>query len=294
MTTLRTLVRLLRVKQWTKNAVVFAAFVFAFGDQQQNLAAWELWKVCLAALAFSFVSSAVYVLNDLHDAPQDRLHPIKKRRPIASGEASPVLALGLAAALLAGGLGGAWRLGTGLLAVLGSYLALQIVYTLWLKRIALVDVIVISMGFVLRALAGAVVIHVKISPWLLVCAMLLALFLGLCKRRHEKVNLSGQGTRASLDGYDERLLDLLITMTGAAALVCYSIYTLWPETVAKFGTPWLGATIPFVVFGLFRYMDLVYRQDKGDRPEHILLTDLPLMADVALYGAAVLGILLLR
>ena len=294
MKTLRTLARLLRVKQWTKSAVVFAAFVFALGDRQQDLAAWELWKVCLAALAFSFVSSAVYVLNDLHDAPQDRLHPIKKHRPIASGEASPALALGLAAALLAAGLGGAGRLGAGLPAVLGSYLALQIVYTLWLKRIALVDVIVISMGFVLRALAGAVVIHVRISPWLLVCAMLLALFLGLCKRRHEKVNLSGQGTRAALDGYDERLLDLLITMTGAAALVCYSIYTLWPETVAKFGTPWLGATIPFVVFGLFRYMDLVYRQDKGDRPEHILLTDLPLMADVALYGAAVLGILLLR
>ena len=291
---LRTLLRLLRVKQWTKNAVVFAAFVFALGDRQQDLAAWELWKVCLAALAFSLVSSAVYVLNDLHDAPQDRLHPIKKNRPIAAGEAGPVLALGWAAALLAVGLAGAWRLGPGLLAVLGSYLALQIVYTLGLKRLALVDVIVISMGFVLRALAGAVAIHVRISPWLLVCAMLLALFLGLCKRRHEKVNLAGQGTRAALDGYDERLLDLLIAMTGAAALVCYSIYTLWPETVAKFGTPWLGATIPFVVFGLFRYMDLVYRQDKGDRPEHILLTDVPLMADVALYGATVLGILLLR
>ena len=196
--------------------------------------------------------------------------------------------------LLAAGLGGAWRLGTDLLAVLGGYLALQVVYTLWIKHIALVDVIVISLGFVLRALAGAVVIHVKISPWLLVCALLLALFLGLCKRRHEKVNLAGQGTRASLDGYDERLLDLLITMAGSAALVCYSIYTLWPETVAKFGTPWLGATIPFVVFGIFSYMDLVYRQDKGDRPEQILLTDGPLMADVVLYGLAVLGILLGR
>ena len=146
----------------------------------------------------------------------------------------------------------------------------------------------------LRAWAGAVVIHVVISPWLLLCAMLLALFLGLCKRRHEKVNLAGQGTRAALDGYDERLLDMLISMMGAASLVCYSIYTLWPDTVAKFGTPWLGATIPFVVFGLFRYMDIVYRQDKGDRPEQILLTDVPLMLDVALYGAAVLWILLVR
>ena len=288
MKTFRTLLRLLRVKQWTKNAVVFAAFVFALGDRQQNLAAWELWKVALAALAFSLVSSAVYVFNDLKDAPQDRQHPAKKYRPIAAGEAGPGLAWGTALVLLVLGLGGAWRLGAELLAVLGAYLALQVVYTLGLKRLALVDVIVIALGFVLRALAGAVVIHVKISPWLLICAMMLALFLGLCKRRHEKVNLAGMGTRAALDGYDERLLDLLIAMTGAASLVCYSIYTLWPETVAKFGTPWLGATIPFVVFGLFRYMDLVYRQDQGDRPEHILLTD------AALYGLAVLGVLLLR
>ena len=294
MKTFRTLVHLLRVKQWTKNAVVFAAFAFALGDRQQDLAAWELWKVCLAALAFSLVSSAVYVFNDLKDAPQDRLHPIKCRRPIASGAVGPGLAWISGLVLLAVGIAGAWRLGTELAAVLGAYLVLQIVYTLGLKRLALVDVIVIALGFVLRALAGAVVIHVKISPWLLVCAMMLALFLGLCKRRHEKVNLAGMGTRAALDGYDERLLDLLIAMTGAAALVCYSIYTLWPETVAKFGTPWLGATIPFVVFGLFRYMDLVYRRDQGDRPEHILLTDVPLMIDVAFYGLAVMGILLLR
>lgn len=294
MSRLGTLVRLLRVKQWTKNAVVFAAFVFALGDRNQNLAAWELWKVCLAALAFAFVSSGVYILNDLRDAPEDRLHPIKKHRPIAAGAVRPGLALGVAAGLLAAGLGGAWRLGPELLGVIGGYFLLQGFYTLWLKHIALVDVVVISLGFVLRALAGALVIHVPISPWLLLCAMLLALFLGLCKRRHEKVNLAGSGTRVALEGYDERLLDLLIAMMAAAALVCYSIYTLWPETVAKFGTQWLGATIPFVIFGLFRYMDLVYRQDQGDRPEHILLTDGPLLADVALYGATVLGILLMR
>lgn len=287
-----TLFHLLRVKQWTKNAVVFAAFVFALGDVNQSLAAWELWKVCLAALAFSLVSSAVYIFNDWRDAPQDRVHPIKRHRPIAAGAVTPGVALGVGAGLLAVGLGGAWRLGDGLLLVLLAYLALQVVYTLGLKRVPLVDVIVISFGFVLRALAGAVVIHVLISPWLLLCTLLLALFLGLCKRRHEKVNLAGIGTREVLDGYDERLLDMLITMTGGASLVCYSIYTLWPETVAKFGTPWLGATIPFVIFGLFRYMDLVYRQDKGDRPEHILLTDGPLLVDVALYGATVLWVLL--
>lgn len=289
-----TLLRLLRVKQWTKNAVVFAAFVFALGDRHQDLSVWVLWKVCLAAVAFCLVSSAVYIFNDLRDVALDRLHPIKRNRPIASGAVGPGAALAVAAVLLAVGLGGAWRLAPNLSAVLGGYLALQAAYTFKLKHIALVDVIVISLGFVLRALAGAVAVDVVISPWLLLCAMMLALFLGLCKRRHEAVNLAGQGTREALDGYSERLLDLLVTMIGAAALVCYSIYTLWPETVAKFGTPWLGATIPFVVFGLFRYMDLVYRQDQGDRPEHILLTDGPLMADVALYGVAVLGILLVR
>ncbi len=294
MNSFRLLFRLLRVKQWTKNAVVFAAFVFALGDRNQDLSVWEFWKACLAALAFCLVSSAVYVFNDLRDAAQDRLHPIKRHRPIAAGAVQPAPAVAVALVLLAVGLGGAWRVDPLLAAVLGGYLALQAAYTLRLKHIALVDVIVISLGFVLRALAGAVAIPVVISPWLLLCAMMLALFLGLCKRRHEAVNLAGQGTREALDGYSERLLDLLITMVGAAALVCYSIYTLWPETVAKFGTPWLGATIPFVVFGLFRYMDLVYRRDQGDRPEHILLTDGPLMADVALYGVAVLGILLVR
>ncbi len=151
---LGTLFHLLRVKQWTKNAIVFAAFVFALGDRNQDLAAWELWKVCLAALAFSLVSSAVYVLNDLRDAPQDRLHPIKRLRPIASGEAKPGWALGVAMALLAVGMGGAWRLGGGLAGVIGAYFGLQVVYTLWLKRIALVDVIVISRGFVLRRWRG--------------------------------------------------------------------------------------------------------------------------------------------
>lgn len=289
-----TLARLLRVKQWTKNIVVFAAFIFALGDRHQSLNAWEFWKVCLAAAAFSLVSSAVYILNDWRDAPQDRLHPLKKYRPIAAGTVSASAALTTATILLAMGLGGAARLGSALLAIIGGYVLLQIAYTLKLKHIPLVDVIVLSLGFVLRALAGAVVIHVVISPWLLLCAMLLALFLGLCKRRHEAVNLAGRGTREALDGYDEQLLDHLITMSGTAALVCYSIYTLWPDTIAKFGTPWIGLTIPFVVFGLFRYMDLVYRQEKGDRPEQILLTDVPLLVNLALYGLTVLALLLRR
>ena len=286
--------RLLRVKQWTKNAIVFAAFIFALGDPAQHLDAGELWKVALAALAFALVSSAVYIFNDWRDLELDRLHPVKRNRPLASGVIQPGPALRLAVVLLALGLGIAWRLSMPLLMVLGGYLLLQVAYSLKLKHIPLVDVMVISLGFVLRTLAGAVVIDVDVSPWLLLCAMLLSPFLGLCKRRHEAVNLAGQGTRTALMQYDERLLDLLITMMGASTLICYSIYTLWPDTVAKFGTPWLAATIPFVVFGLFRYMDLVYRQDKGDRPEQILLTDGPLIVCVALYGLTVLSVLLGR
>lgn len=290
----RTILRLLRAKQWTKNVVVFAAFFFALGDQHQSLSFWELWKVTLAALAFALVSSGVYILNDLKDAPQDRLHPIKRHRPIAAGEVGLRTAWITALFLFAVGLGGAWRLGGGFLSVLGAYLGLQGIYTLGLKRIPLVDVMVIALGFVLRALAGGVVIHVPISSWLLICTLFLALFLALCKRRHEKVNLAGMGTRVSLDAYSERLLDQLIPMTAATALVVYSIYTLWPDTVAKFGSAHLAFTIPFVVFGIFRYMDLVYRQEQGDRPEHTLLTDVPLMVDVALFGLTAVGVLFWR
>ncbi len=294
MGTMKNWLRLLRVKQWTKNAIVFAAFIFAWGDRSQNLTMMDFWKVALAALLFSFISSAVYILNDWKDIPQDLLHPIKKKRPLAAGTISVGRALPVAVGLLAVGLIGGWLLSPPFCGILLCYLALQVVYTLWLKKIPLVDVLVIAIGFVLRALAGAYAIHVPISPWLLLCALFLALFLGLCKRRHEKVNLAGTGTREVLDHYDERLLDMLIAMIGATALVCYSIYTLWPDTVAKFGTNRLGLTIPFVIFGLFRYMDLVYRQDKGDRPEHILLSDIPLIIDIALYGAVVLLIFIFR
>ena len=283
--------RLLRVKQWTKNAVVLSAFVFALGDPAQGLSAWMFWKVLLAALAFCFVSSAVYIMNDWRDRAQDALHPTKKFRPIAAGQVGGATALATALALLAAGLFGAWRLRAEpplLLATIGGYVLLQIAYTFWLKRIPLVDVMVIAMGFVLRAVAGSVAVAVDISPWLILCAMWLALFLGLCKRRHEKLNLAGTGTRPAIDAYSAKLLDILIALTAGTVLTTYSIYTLWPDTVAKFGTHWLGVTIPFVVFGIFRYLDLVYRMDRGDRPEQILLTDIPLIIDVVLFGASAL------
>lgn len=287
-------VRAMRPKQWTKNAVVLAAFVFALGDRQQGVAPSTIWKAIEAALLFCLASSAVYLFNDVRDLPQDRLHPKKRFRPIAAGELAVPAALGLSAALLGAGLAGAWLVSRDLALVIGGYVVLQLVYTLALKKIALVDIFVIAAGFVLRALAGAVAIRATISPWLLLCTLLLALFLALCKRRHEKVVLNdvAGATRESMGQYDERLLDQLIAIVSAATLVCYALYTLWPDTVQKFGTAKLGLTIPFVIFGLFRYLDIVYRHEKGDRPEQILLTDVPLLVDLALYGLTVLGVLL--
>jgi 4-hydroxybenzoate polyprenyltransferase len=287
------LLRLLRVNQWTKNGVVFAAFFFALGDLNQDLSLGLLWKVALAALAFALVSSAVYILNDLRDAPKDRLHPVKRRRPIASGEVPVPAALAVSAAVLAAGLWGAWWIAPRLFGVVAAYFAMQLAYTFGLKAVSLVDVMIIAAGFVLRAIAGAEAIAVPISPWLLVCTFFLALFLALCKRRHEKLALDGQGTRAALEGYDAKLLDLLVAVSAGATIVVYSIYTLWPDTVAKFGTNRLAATIPFVVFGVFRYLDLAYRREQGERPERVLLTDLPLLADIALFGATVLAALFL-
>ncbi len=294
---LASVIRALRPKQWTKNAVVLAALVFALGDVQQGLARGNLVQVISlalgAALLFCLASSAVYLINDIRDVELDRAHPVKCKRPIAAGELSASTASLLAGILFMVALTGAWILDRNFCAVLAAYLALQVAYTFGLKQMALLDIFIIATGFVLRALAGALVIHVRISPWLLICTFLLALFLALCKRRHELVALkdTSGNTRASLRQYDRHLLDALIPLTGAATLVCYSIYTLWPETVEKFGTTNLSFTIPLVAFGLFRYLDLVYRQEKGGRPEQLLLTDIPLLATVAIYGLTVLAIL---
>lgn len=283
----------LRPAQWTKNLVVFAAFPFALWDRHQDLSAWSgLARVLPAALLFCLASGSVYLFNDLLDRDADRRHPVKRKRPIASGRIAPRPAAAAAALLAAAALGGAALLSLPFARVLAVYLSLQAVYTCLLKRLALVDILVIAAGFVLRAIAGAVILEVSISPWLLLCTFLLALFLALCKRRHEKSLSNGDAAyRPSLRAYDVRLLDQLIAITSSTTLVSYAIYTLAPETVDKFGNARLGFTIPFVLFGVFRYLDLVYRHDRGDRPERILLTDGPLLANVLLYGVAVILLL---
>jgi len=282
------LVAAMRPSQWTKNLVVLAAFFFAFWDRCRAtpLGIRDLATAVAGAALFCAVSSAVYLVNDIRDLAADRRHPVKRFRPIAAGRVAVPHAAALAVVLLCVGIVPAGFLSPRFALVLGGYVALQLAYNLWLRTVPLVDILLIATGFVLRAIAGAVVLNdVTISPWLLLCTFLLALFLALCKRRHEKLLSpeSDNSSRASLHGYDAALLDQLIAITSSAVIVCYAIYTLWPQTVEKFGTSGLGFTIPFVIFGIFRYLDLAYRCEKGDRPEKILLTDLPLMVDVLLY-----------
>lgn len=291
-------VRAMRPEHWIKNLVVLAAFLFALGDSNQYGNLLPLWlsfsRVVGATVLFCVISSAVYLLNDIRDFELDRAHPQKKLRPIAAGLVPRSHAWLLAAVLLVAGVAGSAMLSPPLAYVIVAYLLLQACYTLGLKKIAMVDVLVIASGFVLRALAGAATLSVDISPWLVLCTFLLALFLGFCKRRHEKNLFSDDASenRPSLLNYDERLLDQVIGITAASTIVCYSVYTLSPDTIEKFGTSWLGFSIPFVIFGVFRYMDLVYRHEQGNRPEKLLLSDRPLLFDILLYSLVVLTVAL--
>lgn len=291
------LLKALRPAQWLKNGVVPAAYFFALWDpsQAQHVRGFApVLQVAAAVICFCALSSGVYLINDLRDIEADRLHPIKKLRPLASGALKKGSALILAATLLIAALAGSLVLPWAYTAVLVAYLLLQILYTFALKRIAYVDVFIIAIGFVMRASAGALALSVRLSPWLLLCTFLLALFLALCKRRHEKVLFADQGEthRAALSGYNLQLLDSQIGITATATLVCYSIYTLSPETVARFGTSGLGLTIPFVIFGIFRYLDLVYNSQDGGRPERVLLSDRVMIITILCYGLTALAVFL--
>lgn len=286
----------LRPHQWTKNGLVFAAFFFALGDQGQDVGLQQFIRVCLAAALFCLTSSSIYLINDSNDRELDRKHPTKRFRPIAAGSVKVKTAFVMSAVLAVGSLTAAALLSPKLFAVLATYLVMQIAYTFYLKRIALLDVITIALGFILRAVAGAVVINVVISNWLLGCTFLLALFLGLSKRRHETVVLShlGGSTRIyDIGQISGKLLDRLILGVAILAAIAYSAYTVWPDTVAKFGSYKLALTIPFVLLGLWRYFFLVYRKEEGGRPEKVLLTDPPMIGILLAYAAVLLGLFLL-
>jgi 4-hydroxybenzoate polyprenyltransferase len=282
----------LRPEQWTKNLIVFAGLIF--GLELFNRAA--VLRSAVAFAVFCALSGVVYVINDIMDRDADRRHPLKARRPIASGALSPALAGAAAGALALAALGVAFVLGVPFGAVALSYVLLQSAYSGPLKHIVILDVLAIAIGFVLRAAAGAVAIGVPISHWLLVVTILLALFLALSKRRHELVLLANGAAehRPILGEYSPYLLDQMISVVTASTLVAYIFYCISPETVQKFGTDMLGLTIPFPLYGIFRYLYLVHRRDGGGSPSQMLLNDRPLLVCVALWVLAVVVIVYLR
>lgn len=284
------LIRLCRVRQWTKNALVFAGLVFAqrFTDLR------ALGSVLLVFAGFCLLSSGLYVVNDVLDVEEDRRSERKRERPLASGAVPVAAALALALGLAVPGLiltfiPGVW---SGLAAV--AYAVVVMAYSAFFKHIVVMDVLLLAGGFVLRAVAGALAIPVFISPWLLICTLLLALFLALGKRRQELVLAGeGHGQRPVLLHYSADLLDQMITIVASATLVAYCVYTANPETISKFHTTLLPLTIPFVMYGLFRYLYLVHQHGRGHNPSEVLLTDVPLLVDVVLWGACCIGIILL-
>jgi 4-hydroxybenzoate polyprenyltransferase len=280
----RALLVSLRPHQWTKNLVVLAALAFSKHLFDPDAVA----RAGLALVLFCALSGAVYVVNDLADVERDRLHPLKRSRPVASGALGVGTARAAAAVLVAAALAGALLLGSGFFACAVAYLGLNLAYSLGVKDLVILDVLAIAIGFVLRAVAGALAIQVLFSEWLLVCTILLALFLALAKRRHELVTLEdAAGHRRILAEYSPYLLDQMIAVTTASCLTAYAFYTLAPETVAKYQTDRLALTIPFVIYGIFRYLYLVHRKEQGGSPSDVLLTDRPLLVAVALWAAAV-------
>jgi 4-hydroxybenzoate polyprenyltransferase len=279
----------LRPEQWTKNLVVFAGLIF--GRQLFDPAALAL--TIGAFLTFCLLSGVVYLVNDVMDREKDRCHPLKAQRPIASGALAPGVAMFTAVAIGAVAMAAALMLGRQFAMVAAAYLALLALYSGPLKQVVIIDVLTIAAGFVLRAVAGAVVIGVPISHWLLVCTILLALFLALSKRRHELVLLAEGAAehRPILGEYSAYLLDQMIGVVTASTLIAYVFYTISPETIDKFGTDLLGLTIPFPLYGIFRYLYLVHQREGGGSPTSMLANDRPLLLCVALWVATVVIII---
>ncbi len=292
MTILLQILRSLRPRQWVKNVLVFAPLIFA----QQALDQHALLRSAAAFALFCLASGAVYLVNDLLDRASDREHPVKSRRPIASGALPTVPAAAAGALIGAGALLGAAMLDRQLALVLGTYLVVNLSYSRVLKHLVILDVMTIAAGFVLRVLAGGIAVGVAISSWLLLCTSLLALFLGFGKRRHELVllEINAASHRQILSEYSPYFLDQLIAVVTTSTLVSYALYTMDPIVHQKLGTPYLPLTIPFVLYGIFRYLYLVHQRQEGGDPSQIIFSDRPLLADILLWAATVFVILYRR
>jgi 4-hydroxybenzoate polyprenyltransferase len=286
-TSLPALLRAARPHQWIKNLLVYAGLLFTLGHAPFLPG---FLRATLGALLFCCLSSAAYLINDARDVETDRLHPAKRNRPVAAGELRPSTAMTAAGALAVIGLAGAFAAGTAFGIVALVYFCVTLAYSFALKHVVLLDVMALAAGYVLRAVAGAAILGVPASFWLALCTLLLALFLGLCKRRGELTARADSATaRAILEEYTVPLLDQMISVVTSSALLAYALYTYFTPTTPLHGSPWrfehhlLTFTIPFVVYGIYRYLYLVYRRDLGDAPEDIFLKDRPLQANTVLW-----------
>ncbi len=267
------LAKSLRPHQWVKNALVFGGLVFS-----QRL--FDLYSVLLsvqAFLLFCFAASSVYLLNDLNDLDEDRRHPKKKLRPLAAGLIQPSIVAITMGLLAIGSLVGAFLLNAAFGSILALYLVMNVGYSLKLKHVAILDVMIIALGFVLRAVAGAAAIQVTASPWMVLCTLTLALLVGFGKRRNELVVLKEDAAshRACLEGYTVHFLDLMMTISAGAAVVTYALYTMAEETAVRFGSHGLVLTTPFVIYGIFRYLYLIHITSEGGDPSKLFVSDKP-------------------
>ncbi len=279
------LVEAMRPRQWMKNTFVLIALVFGQRLYDRGAVVWSLGAFCI----FCFLSSAVYLLNDVADYGKDRQHPAKRHRPIASGRLPMPVALGAAVVFALGSIGLSFAINPTFAAFAVSYLVLNILYSVSLKDIVILDALMVAIFFVLRAVAGAAAINVEISHWLIICTLLLALFISLSKRRHELVLLESNASahRTSLNEYSAYLLDQMIAVVTASTLMAYVLYTVDGRTIEEFGSDRLLYTVPFVIFGIFRYLYLIHQKGEGGNPDRIILSDRPFFVNMILWMAAV-------
>jgi 4-hydroxybenzoate polyprenyltransferase len=271
----------MRPREWVKNVLVFAGLIFS-----QSLGTPSLVVASFSAFAlFCVAASAIYLLNDLMDRTEDMRHPVKRNRPLPSGRLRPSLVLVVHILLALGALTGGYALHRGLGAVLTVYLAMNIAYSTSWKHVVILDVMLIAIGFVLRAVAGAIVVGAVPSPWLVLCTLTLALLVGFGKRRHELSVLGETAAqhRSSLRGYSTTFLDSMMTVSAAAAVVTYALYTMSPEIVERFGRMGLIVTTPFVLFGIFRYLYLVHQKREGGDPARAFVSDIPTVVNGTLW-----------
>jgi 4-hydroxybenzoate polyprenyltransferase len=282
---IKDVLKAVRPKQWSKNIIVFAGLVFA-----EDIVKIEKITLSLFAFAiFCMISSGGYLINDVIDRKKDALHPQKRFRPIAAGRIKPNLAIGLAVVLVLASLWFAFQLNFIFANLILFYFLMTLGYSLFLKNVMIVDVLVIATGFMIRAIGGTVIISEQLSSWLIICTTFLALFLAINKRKAEVVMLGDKATktRKTLRKYNSNLLDQMINTVTSACLISYALYTLDTETVYKFGTRNLIFTLPFVIYGLFRYLYIVHHKKIGESPEIAIFSDIPIIICVLLYGLTI-------